>query len=202
MIVVGYADGSRKQEHQNAILLRDRLLHRYLGADETAVYRTEKGRPCLRQRDADISVTHSFGGVLVALVFDETHYGLPAEELPDERRFPVTAPIIGADMEILTGKQAERCLGVARRFFFPDEQERLAAIADPDAVIAEFSRMWTQKESFLKAAGVGIAGLGKIDTDAFPSEVSFIGYPLRMGEKDFYVSLCTGTRAELFAIND
>lgn len=56
---------------------------------------------------------------------------------------------VGCDIEqIGTGG-----LALARRFFAPEETARLEADADPTA----FTRLWTLKESYIKAIGAGLS---------------------------------------------
>ena len=59
---------------------------------------------------------------------------------------------VGCDVE-----RIERDLtGLARRFFHPEEQAALAAVPEEERN-ALFVRLWTRKESYLKAKGTGIS---------------------------------------------
>ena len=59
---------------------------------------------------------------------------------------------VGGDVE-----RIERDLtGLARRFFHPEEQAALAAVPEEERN-ALFVRLWTRKESYLKAKGTGIS---------------------------------------------
>lgn len=59
---------------------------------------------------------------------------------------------VGCDVE-----RIERNLtGLARRFFHPEEQAALAAVPEEERN-ALFVRLWTRKESYLKAKGTGIS---------------------------------------------
>lgn len=60
---------------------------------------------------------------------------------------------VGVDYERL--RDRARLLDVARRFFGPDEFERVADAA-PEAREATFLRYWTRKEAVLKATGRGM----------------------------------------------
>ena len=62
--------------------------------------------------------------------------------------------LLGIDVEIYEKKVP---LEVARRFFSPVEVEGLEALP-ADAQPRRFLRLWTLKESYLKAVGTGIAG--------------------------------------------
>jgi len=68
-------------------------------------------------------------------------------------------PHIGVDVEAVDKKVR---LDVARRFFSPPETDALFALP-PGEQVARFLRLWTLKESYLKATGAGIAGgLGRM----------------------------------------
>ena len=60
---------------------------------------------------------------------------------------------VGVDIERI--RSGER--GVARRFFCPEETALLDAIPDETQRNAMFFRLWTLKESFLKATGLGLS---------------------------------------------
>lgn len=59
---------------------------------------------------------------------------------------------VGCDIEKVT----EMPPGVAKRFFAPSEYEMLLSCPDQDARNNLFFRLWTLKESFLKASGSGL----------------------------------------------
>ncbi|MBP3720394.1 MAG: 4'-phosphopantetheinyl transferase superfamily protein [Clostridia bacterium] len=60
---------------------------------------------------------------------------------------------VGCDVERL-GRGDER---LVRRFFHPGEREALAREKDPEAWDRLFTRIWTRKESYLKAVGRGLS---------------------------------------------
>jgi 4'-phosphopantetheinyl transferase len=62
--------------------------------------------------------------------------------------------LLGVDVELYDEKVR---LEVARRFFSPAEADALEALPD-DARPRRFLRLWTLKESYLKAVGTGIGG--------------------------------------------
>lgn len=69
-------------------------------------------------------------------------------------------PILGIDVENVTARTAP--LAIANRFFSAREAGDLAALA-PDEQSARFYALWTLKESWIKATGLGIAaGLGNV----------------------------------------
>ena len=61
---------------------------------------------------------------------------------------------VGADVELPRPRRTD---DIARRFFAPGEIARLFAIAEPAARQAEFFRLWTCKEAFLKVTGEGLS---------------------------------------------
>lgn len=58
---------------------------------------------------------------------------------------------VGIDLE--RRRPMKNALGLAERWFHPDEQSRIATVAEP---LAEFFRTWTMKEAALKLVGVGV----------------------------------------------
>ena len=61
---------------------------------------------------------------------------------------------VGADIELPRPRRTD---DIARRFYAPGEIERLFRLSDPAARQAEFFRLWTCKEAFLKATGEGLS---------------------------------------------
>jgi 4'-phosphopantetheinyl transferase len=72
--------------------------------------------------------------------------------------------LIGCDIE--NHKSRSNALAIARQFFTNDEHRQLQKLAEnhqTDELEKQFYRMWTGKEAWLKAQGLGIAnGLKKI----------------------------------------
>ena len=60
---------------------------------------------------------------------------------------------VGCDAETVGRGSAK----LARRFFHPEEQKALAEIPDTETWQREFTRIWTRKESLLKATGEGLS---------------------------------------------
>ncbi|CAM0913710.1 unnamed protein product [Alopecurus aequalis] len=65
---------------------------------------------------------------------------------------------IGIDIEEKKRKTTKSVLSLARRFFTPSETDYIADISDLDAQRKEFFKLWTLKEAFVKALGLGISG--------------------------------------------
>ena len=66
---------------------------------------------------------------------------------------------VGCDIE----KISDRGLKVAKRFFFKDEYENIAAGSTVEEQSDMFFRYWTMKESFMKVTGLGM----KLPLDSF-----------------------------------
>lgn len=66
---------------------------------------------------------------------------------------------VGCDVEKVTDIELE----IARRFFYGTEYQRIAAQTALEAQCDMFFRLWTLKESFMKATGLGM----KLPLDAF-----------------------------------
>ena len=89
---------------------------------------SEQGKPFLRDGGCFFSLSHSADAVLCALCDRE----------------------IGADIQIAS--KANDAL--IRRFFAEDERDYICCAQDPDAA---FSEIWTEKESYCKMDGRGLA---------------------------------------------
>ena len=61
---------------------------------------------------------------------------------------------VGADIELPRPRRTD---DIARRFYAPGEIERLFRLTDAAARQAEFFRLWTCKEAFLKVTGEGLS---------------------------------------------
>lgn len=125
-----------------------RLLGCYLDTDPRALRfaYTRQGRPTLRGEGHGwlaFSVAHSAGEALIGL----TRGGR-----------------LGVDLELVRDLDV---LGLARRFFAPEELRALRALPDADRPAA-FFRCWTRKEAYLKARGDGLAA----PLDAFAVSVA------------------------------
>ena len=96
------------------------------------------GKPCLLSApEIRFNLSHSSGVLLVAVTLDVE---------------------IGVDIERF--RPLPDCLGVAGRFFPPDDAAALAAVPAAERE-REFFTMWTRTEAKLKARGVGLYGAGE-----------------------------------------
>ena len=76
---------------------------------------------------------------------------------------------VGIDSENVNAKR--RIASIARRFFTTAETEELLSVPD-DAQALTFSRLWTLKEAYVKARGLGISGVG-LDNFEFKHVATF-----------------------------
>ncbi len=89
---------------------------------------------------------------------------------------------IGVDVEQCRAKDY---MALAQRFFSPTEQEQLRQCQENECQ-ALFFQLWTQKESLLKAVGVGLSALS--DCEALVKQgYAFCSYPL----DGYALSVCT-----------
>ena len=76
---------------------------------------------------------------------------------------------VGIDSENVNSKR--RITSIARRFFTPSETASLLSVPE-HAQPLTFSRLWTLKEAYVKARGLGISGVG-LDNFEFKDIASF-----------------------------
>ncbi|MEU7830205.1 4'-phosphopantetheinyl transferase superfamily protein [Nonomuraea sp. NPDC049129] len=103
----------------------------------------ESGRPyvaLLRGRGApDFNLSHSEEWALVAVAPPGSRVGVDVERIRD-------------DLD---------CLAMAGSMYQPEEVDRLRE-AGPSGLRAGYFRLWTAKEAYVKAVGVGLAGLRNV----------------------------------------
>ncbi|KAK4776508.1 hypothetical protein SAY86_005196 [Trapa natans] len=66
---------------------------------------------------------------------------------------------IGVDIEKKDRKIQNNIISFARRYFTPNEVERLSSISDLNVQRQHFLKLWTLKEAYVKALGKGISAL-------------------------------------------
>ncbi|MGI5274517.1 4'-phosphopantetheinyl transferase family protein [Nonomuraea sp. CA-218870] len=100
----------------------------------------ESGRPCLRtpagRPRPDFNLSHSGRWALIAVTAPGGRVGVDVERVRDDFDH----------------------LEMARRMYQPEEAARVRT-AGPEAGLAEYFRLWTAKEAYVKASGAGLAGL-------------------------------------------
>lgn len=145
-------DGYRFPKDQRLSLAAGALLHHALaeaGVIDPVFTRGPQGKPALAGReDVHFNLSHAGQRVLCA----------------------VSDRPVGCDVEQIVPIELE----VARRFFAPEEYARLLAEPTPEGRQVLFYRLWTLKESFMKATGLGMAlplDAFAVDPDARPIRV-------------------------------
>ncbi len=141
------------------------------------IARSEHGKPyLLRHPDRQYSLSHS--GVWAVCVLDSAPVGV---DIQQHRT---------ADYDAL-----------ARRWFTTEEAAFLAALSESDRAAA-FFRLWTAKESYLKAEGCGLAdgGLSRVSLlHGAPSPWRLREYPLA----GYALTVCgQGTFADVISFYD
>mgnify|MGYP002626367369 CR=1 FL=1 len=101
------------------------------GVDLNAVVFGENGKPYLKDPDVFFNLSHAGQYALCAVG--------PGE--------------LGCDIELIRPARA----GVAQRFFHPAELAFIEAAPDETEKERRFFRLWTLKESFIKATGKGLS---------------------------------------------
>ena len=119
-----------------------------------------ESRSGLRTLAAGLLLYAVFGGETSRPQFERGRRGKPV--LPDHAPFNIThagdyavlalsAQSVGVDLEQFRPLDWRR---IAERFFHPEERAFLACSQEPEQ---DFFRIWTLKESYLKAEGTGFA---------------------------------------------
>jgi 4'-phosphopantetheinyl transferase len=129
-----------KEEHRQRYIAAQSILRHLLSAysgmaaREVAFIRGSHGKPYLSGSDLQFNITHSHDLLLAAFVQGQ-EVGIDVERVRPER--PV--------------------LSLARRYYTPAEVQWLQSLPGADQA-RSFFRLWTLKESFLKARGTGLSG--------------------------------------------
>lgn len=142
-----------RERYVAAHVVMRQLLGGYLNADPAGLHFeiTERGKPSLPGNSVHFNLSHTQDAGLFAVT--------PMGE-------------IGVDIERLDRKIDRH--GIAGRFFSKAEAAELAALTEENQAEG-FCNLWTRKEAWLKATGVGISdGLNKVEFNCRP------GYAARL----------------------
>jgi len=105
------------------------IFMQYLG-ENPHMLATEKGKPYLKDfPEVQFNLSHAENAALVAITLNDP---------------------VGVDIEFI--KKKSDYLGIAERFFAPEEFNFLTANPTPET----FHQLWTRKEAYLKCLGTGI----------------------------------------------
>lgn len=126
-----------------------------IGEVDKEILEDENGKPHLKDCDINFSLSHS-GNVAMCAV----------------SKYPV-----GCDVE----KVREINLKIAKRYFCKEETENIFSFTKENDRIDAFFRLWTLKESYVKAIGKGLA----IPLNSF--RVNLDNPPKTMGEKQEFL---------------
>ena len=124
------AGETEREQHAVAYAMLQEVLLRHAGLPELPeIARTEMGKPFFPAHpEIRFSISHTKG--LAVCLLSDKECGVDTE-----RRRPLREK-------------------VAARVFSPEEQAALAASDDPDML---FTRLWTLKEAYVKAIGIGVS---------------------------------------------
>ena len=125
------------------------LLGRYLGIDPTRIEfgSSNTGKPTLPGTTLSFNVSHTQGLALIALT-EGRELGVDVERI---RTYPTH-------------------LDMATRYFTPGESRRLNTLLPTESERA-FFHVWTRKEAFLKAIGLGLShGLERFEVSVPPDD--------------------------------
>ena len=146
-----YSHGPSREQFVVARAMLRVLLGRYLGIPHAALRlgAGPQGKPCLSGRELYFNVSHTHGLALYAFT----------------RRGEV-----GIDVERI--RSCPTHLDMATRFFTPREAAALRTVP-PGRSEEAFFHVWTRKEAFLKALGLGLShGLERFEVSVPPDEPS------------------------------
>lgn len=139
-------------------LLSD-LLFKDFGIQNPTILKTDKGKPYLKDQSVYFNISHTDGAIAIAFSDNE----------------------VGIDIE----QKREADVKIARRFFTQNEAEYVENSADKTA---EFLKLWTKKEAYIKMLGEGIS-LGLNTFDVISDDLS---KKIKTFEiEGFYVSVCS-----------
>ena len=138
-----------REEFQASRALLRVLLGRYLGRDPSRLEFRQgpQGKPALAGgARLSFNVSHSFGAALFAIS---------------------AGGEVGVDLEQV--RPFENDLGLAERFFCAGEWEALRALGEGRR--EAFFHVWTRKEAYLKAGGLGLSGgLERVEVSVPPDD--------------------------------
>lgn len=161
------ADCQSRQQHIAAYALLSDALFGAAGIRTARILREEMGKPYLLGTDLQFSLSHCKGMAVCAL----------GDHTP-----------IGVDCEALRTVRPR----VAKRCFSDSELRQLEQSDQPDLL---FTRLWTLKESFVKAIGRGISYpmksiSFKLCDDCITASDSTFSFSQILTEDGFVISVC------------
>lgn len=144
---------------KTAYSLLDKLLLENYGIAMPTILKTAKGKPYLKDHDVYFNISHTNGAIAIAFSESET----------------------GVDIEHVRPTDTK----IANRFFCESEAAFLEKVENKNA---EFLKMWTRKEAYIKMTGEGIsAGLNTFDTLEEKIAKKIKTFEI----EGFYISVCS-----------
>lgn len=172
---------TNESESEEAKILRDQMLCSIIdNFNNEDVKTTESGKPYLENSNVGFSVSHSGGGILVAV--------------NSNRKVPMPClyfncgkdSSVGADIEAVGKRDSERLEKVCDKYFSDAEKLLVANALDKETAILE---IWTKKEAYLKLIGVGIKGIATADTELLKKDYIFHSKKTTLEGKEFVLSV-------------
>lgn len=128
------------------------ILGRYLNADPKRLHfiYSSRGKPELapdiKRGNLNFNISHSHESAIYVVAYDR---------------------LVGIDIEhIRSNRDIEQ---LAQRFFLPGESAFIGSLP-PERRLEAFYSGWVRKEAYLKATGVGLAGLEDVEVSISPEE--------------------------------
>ena len=186
------AHGSLKDDRAARLSLGGLVLLS-LGGGKGELARAETGRPYLRDRIFDFSISHTERAVVCAVSApdaDEAATPLHAPigaSLEADRAMPLADWRVGIDIEDGARLDSARLDAIAARWFC----ERELAFFREAPTRDRFLTIWTRKEALGKRIGIGLKGLRALDTLSAEDRygVRFFEY----GTDGTHITLCFST---------
>ena len=191
----------RDKQHRVSVELRREMLEGVVGGAEWEFAVREGGKPYVVGENITFSVSHTDGCVICAVSVPDasanTKYPTAPDVICDEGVYRIGTfsrhGEIGCDTELYNGQSnehssgkragldAERAGKIAERYFTEGEKRE---INSSENSLESFYRIWTAKESIVKATGEGIKALRSADSQVYHGRdtVSFL---LQNGEYRF-----------------
>ena len=177
----------KSQEHQCSQNLLRKIVSDFYDCDnsDTEIKYTERKKPYID--GIPFSVSHSNGVCCIAVDLKDKNCDI--SEAITVRVSSAECVSIGVDIECITNKENSKCRKIAEKKFFDTEQKLLLKSRSDDEYIENFCRIWTQKESYCKYTGVGLADALTFDTTA-ETEAEFYNTVIEVDGQKFAVSVC------------
>lgn len=184
-----------EEQHKVSVELCRWLLWKLTGRSEWEFSSRNGGKPYIVGETITYSVSHTDGCVICAVSAPDGEIGAELPPAPEiitgEAAYRIEMPCrhgeIGCDVELCAGDvpgrmlQGGRAERIAARYFSETEQNEYTSSGRS---IEAFYRIWTAKESIVKATGEGIGSLAKTDSGDTSRHVT-VSFEAHNGESRF-----------------